>query len=587
MTATPDASSSRYGVHSEVGTLRKVLVCRPGLAHRRLTPTNCDDLLFDDVMWVENAQRDHADFVNKMTNRGVEVVELHELIAADHGGAGRARLDARPGRSCPTRSASASSTAPGSFLETLTHANLAEYLIGGLATATCPTDSARPYVELVRSRPVVREYLMPPAAQHPLHPRHHLLALRRRDPQPALLAGPPRRDAAVQGSSTPFHPDFVGVERVVGRPGAGLGAGHHRGRRRHAGRQRRRAHRDERAHLPPGHHPGRQGPVRPGRPPSRSSSPACPSCAPPCTWTPCSRSPTVTSSPTSRRSSTRSTRFSLRPSDTAPGIDVTDEGGTASSTSWRSRWASRSCALLETGGDVYASERQQWDSGNNAVALEPGVVVHLRPQHLHEHAAASSRGRGHHHRRRRARPRPRRRPLHDLPDHPRPCRVLSTTARRVSPVAAREDASGLTTPGAGPGRPKERTPQPGRTIQWGGRCTSWCAPSSPLTRTSGRTRREGPGCAQRAGSPSSRAHPARRTRRSSMSSASSDATTNSADVPGVTWSRTWLTNPSSIPTSCSGTASPLVGSPTAAASSGAKKTTPSSRPQNTSLSAPG
>ena len=34
--------SSAYGVHSEVGRLRKVLVCAPGLAHRRLTPTNND-----------------------------------------------------------------------------------------------------------------------------------------------------------------------------------------------------------------------------------------------------------------------------------------------------------------------------------------------------------------------------------------------------------------------------------------------------------------------------------------------------------------------------------------------------------------
>ena len=64
-----------------MGRLRKVLVCAPGLAHRRLTPTNADDLLFDDVMWVENAQRDHADFVNKLRGRGVEVVELHDLLA--------------------------------------------------------------------------------------------------------------------------------------------------------------------------------------------------------------------------------------------------------------------------------------------------------------------------------------------------------------------------------------------------------------------------------------------------------------------------------------------------------------------------
>src|SRR5690242_19918984 len=71
----------QYGVHSEVGQLRKVLVCAPGLAHERLTPTNSDALLFDDVMWVQNARRDHFDFVDKMRARGVEVVELHELLA--------------------------------------------------------------------------------------------------------------------------------------------------------------------------------------------------------------------------------------------------------------------------------------------------------------------------------------------------------------------------------------------------------------------------------------------------------------------------------------------------------------------------
>src|SRR5215510_4981180 len=69
-----------YGVHSEVGQLRKVLVCAPGLAHNRLTPSNCDDLLFDDVLWVQNAQRDHFDFMTKMRERGVEVVELHNLL---------------------------------------------------------------------------------------------------------------------------------------------------------------------------------------------------------------------------------------------------------------------------------------------------------------------------------------------------------------------------------------------------------------------------------------------------------------------------------------------------------------------------
>jgi arginine deiminase len=69
------------GVHSEVGALRTVLVCRPGLAHQRLTPGNRADLLFDDVLWVHEAQKDHYDFVLKMRERGIEVLELHDLLA--------------------------------------------------------------------------------------------------------------------------------------------------------------------------------------------------------------------------------------------------------------------------------------------------------------------------------------------------------------------------------------------------------------------------------------------------------------------------------------------------------------------------
>lgn len=69
------------GVHSEVGKLRTVMVCRPSLAHQRLTPGNCHDLLFDDVIWVHEAQKDHYDFVLKMEERGVEVLELHDLLS--------------------------------------------------------------------------------------------------------------------------------------------------------------------------------------------------------------------------------------------------------------------------------------------------------------------------------------------------------------------------------------------------------------------------------------------------------------------------------------------------------------------------
>src|ERR1700729_3877126 len=66
---------------SEVGKLRTVMMPRPDLAHERLSPTNCHDLLFDDVIWVRRARQEHDAFVDLMRERGVEVLLLHELLA--------------------------------------------------------------------------------------------------------------------------------------------------------------------------------------------------------------------------------------------------------------------------------------------------------------------------------------------------------------------------------------------------------------------------------------------------------------------------------------------------------------------------
>ncbi len=68
-------------VDSEVGTLRKVLVHRPGREHSRLTPTNAEELLFDDVIWVKRAEEEHDAFCSVMRERGVEVYEAETLLA--------------------------------------------------------------------------------------------------------------------------------------------------------------------------------------------------------------------------------------------------------------------------------------------------------------------------------------------------------------------------------------------------------------------------------------------------------------------------------------------------------------------------
>lgn len=67
-------------VDSEVGRLRQVIVHRPGLELSRLTPTNHDELLFDDVLWSERAQQEHDAFVTTLRNHGVVVHHFADLL---------------------------------------------------------------------------------------------------------------------------------------------------------------------------------------------------------------------------------------------------------------------------------------------------------------------------------------------------------------------------------------------------------------------------------------------------------------------------------------------------------------------------
>ena len=125
-----------FGVHSEVGKLRTVMVCRPGLAHQRLTPGNASDLLFDDVLWVHEAQKDHYDFVLKMRERDVEVLELHDLLAET--------VAIKKVATSFSIDGSTTTTSGSAWHLSFAHgsrncrAKLAEHLIGGIAILDLP-----------------------------------------------------------------------------------------------------------------------------------------------------------------------------------------------------------------------------------------------------------------------------------------------------------------------------------------------------------------------------------------------------------------------------------------------------------------
>jgi arginine deiminase len=76
-----DATSTQPSIRSEVGPLQAVLLHRPGDELTRITPTNMDDLLFDELLWLEHAQREHDAFADVLEGAGTEVLRVETLLA--------------------------------------------------------------------------------------------------------------------------------------------------------------------------------------------------------------------------------------------------------------------------------------------------------------------------------------------------------------------------------------------------------------------------------------------------------------------------------------------------------------------------
>jgi arginine deiminase len=70
-----------FSVQSEVGQLRQAIVHRPGLELSRLTPQNIGELLFDDVLWASKAKEEHDVFAETLRDRGVQVHYFGQLLA--------------------------------------------------------------------------------------------------------------------------------------------------------------------------------------------------------------------------------------------------------------------------------------------------------------------------------------------------------------------------------------------------------------------------------------------------------------------------------------------------------------------------
>jgi arginine deiminase len=376
MTDQTFSPESRVGVWSEAGRLRRVLVCSPGLAHLRLTPDTCDELLFDDVMWVDRAKRDHYEFVTKMRDRGIEVLELLDVLT-DVVGQPHARawlLDRKitddlvgPGLSQEVRA----------WLESLPAARLAELLIGGVTWHDVPDDFAGPFVSAFGSDPDQPRFVLAPL------PNTQFM----RDNSSWIFQGvtltpmywPARRPETLLTTAIyRFHPAFADASFDVwlgdldGRP-------HDHGSATLEGGDV----------MPVG-----KGVVLVGMG-ERSSQQAIVQVAQALFKADAAEQVIVASLPRARSAmhldtvftfldadvvtafspvADGITPFTLRPDDSSQsGIDIRREKGGLLPTLEAA--LDVRFRVVNTGGDRFASEREQWDDGNNVVALEPGVVV--------------------------------------------------------------------------------------------------------------------------------------------------------------------------------------------------------------------
>ena len=357
------------GVHSEVGKLRTVMVCRPGLAHQRLTPGNAAELLFDDVLWVQEAQKDHYDFVLKMRERGTEVLDLHEMLAETMQDK-QARDWVLDRRITDNDVGLGVRSAIRPWLDEMAAAKLAEHLIGGIALLDLPkSELSKMLIEAFGDT----DFVTPPVPN----------TLFQRDPSCWIYQGvtcnpmfwPARQpETLLQRAIYKFHPRFKGADFTIwwGDSDEPFGAAKIEGGDvMPIGKGVVLVGMGERTTRQAVYQLAEQLFKQNGAtrvigclmPKSRAAMHLD------TVFSFCDRDLV-----TSFREVVDQVRcYSARP-DGKGGLEVRLDPGHLFDVV-RDALGLKELRVVETGGNAWQSQREQWDDGNNVVALEPGVVV--------------------------------------------------------------------------------------------------------------------------------------------------------------------------------------------------------------------
>lgn len=201
------------GADSEVGVLRAVMLHRPGDELRRLTPRNSDQLLFDGLPWVGRAQEEHDAFAEVLRGRGVDVYLLGDLLAETIAHSGAARIQGIAAAVSARRLGTHLAEDLAAHLRGLSPADLAYVLMAGMTFDELPITPSAERSSLVRRMHHGPEFAIEPLPNL-LFTRDSSFWIGGRFAITSLALPARARETSLTDLIYAHHPRFIGARRA-------------------------------------------------------------------------------------------------------------------------------------------------------------------------------------------------------------------------------------------------------------------------------------------------------------------------------------------------------------------------------------